>query len=124
MIKPAKLERNKTLLVTLTKKQSEELNAIEMDAFARFEGNIGTIASALGYLRLGHQVGWRVLVLTHNKRTIRNYEEILGISTKEFFPENALGSERSLGMKMANSLGNFWKAVSGDIKIEKKREIS
>lgn len=124
MIKSAKLKRNQKLLVELTKVQSDELNAIELNAFARFEGNIGTIASALGFLRIGHQVGWRVLVLTHNKRTIRNYEEILGISIKEFFPEDAPGADRSIGLKVAKSLGNFWKAVSGDIKIENKREIS
>lgn len=124
MIKPAKLKRNQELLVQLTKKQSEELNEIERQAIARFEGNIGTLGSALGFLRLGYQVGWRVLVLTHNKRTVRNYEEILGISIKETFPEDAAGAERSVGLKIANSLGNFWKAVSGDIKIENKREIS
>lgn len=124
MISPTKLQRNRQLLVTLSEKQSDELNNIEREAIAKFEGSISVLTSALGYLRIGHQVGWRVLVLTHNKRTIRNYEEILGIKTKEFFPENAPGAERSIGLKMADTLGNFWKAVSGDIKIDDKREIS
>ena len=124
MITPAKYKRNVQLLVILSPEQSDELNEIERGAVARFTGSISVLASALGYLRIGHQVGWRVLVLTHNKRTIRKYEEILGIKTKEFFPENAPGAERSIGLKMADALGNFWKAVSGDVKIDDRREIS
>ena len=124
MIKPNKLARNRKLLVELTQNQSDDLNTIERDAIARFEGNIGTLTSALGFLRLGYQVGWRVLVLTHNKRTVRKYEDILGISVREYFPEDAPGAERSIGLKMAKAAGNFWKVVSGDLKIEDKREIS
>ena len=124
MISNSKYQRNRQLLVNLTPEQSSTLNEIELDAIARFSGSISVLTSALGFLRIGYQVGWRVLVLTHNKRTIRKYEEILGIKTKEFFPETAPGSERSIGLKMADTLGNFWKAVSGDVKIDDRREIS
>ena len=124
MIKPNKLARNRKLLVQLNQNQSDGLNTIERDAIARFEGNIGTLTSALGFLRLGYQIGWRVLVLTHNKRTVRKYEDILGISVREYFPKDAPGAERSIGLKMAKAAGNFWKVVSGDLKIEDKREIS
>lgn len=124
MITNTKYQKNFGLLVVLTQDQSDKLNEVERDAIARFSGSISVLTSALGYLRIGHQVGWRVLVLTHNKRTIRKYEEILGIKTKEFFPENAPGAERSIGLKMADTLGNFWKAVSGDVKIDDRREIS
>lgn len=119
-----KLQRNKQLLVHLSPEQTEQLNEIERDAITRFDGSISVLTSALGYLRIGYQVGWRVLVLTHNKRTIRKYEEILGIKTKDLFPENAPGAERSIGLKMADTLGNFWKAVSGDVKIDDRRELS
>jgi len=124
MISQEKYERNKKLLVTLTAEQTEQLNEIEREAVARFSGSISVLTSALGFLRIGHQVGWRVLVLTHNKRTIRKYEDILGIKTKEFFPETSPGAKRSIGLKMADALGNFWKAVSGDVKIDDRREIS
>lgn len=124
MISPKKHARNKRLLVKLSDKQLAELVKIENDAFARFEGDIGVICSAIGFLRLGHQVGWRALVITHSRRTVRKYEEILGINVKEFFPEEPAGSERSLGLKFANTLTNFWRAVSGDLKVEDRREIS
>lgn len=115
--------KNKKLLVKLSEKQKRQLYDVEQEAIAQFSGDISTLMSALGFLRIGHQVGWRVLVITHNKRTIRKYEDILGINIREFFPEEALGSERSLGLKFAKKIGNFWKVVSGDIKVPEKREI-
>lgn len=69
-------------------------------------------------------MGWRVLVLIHNKRTIRKYEDILDINVREFFPAEASQSHRSVGYSIAKKIGNFWKAVSGDIKIDNRREIS
>jgi hypothetical protein len=38
------------------------------------------LEQALGMYALGHHVGLNVLGLVHNKRTIRKYEKILGIS--------------------------------------------
>ena len=124
MISNQKYLKNKSLLARLTKEQSDELNEIELDAIARFDGNISTLISALGFLRLGYQVGWKVLVITHNKRTVRKYEEILRIDIKELFPDEGPGAERSLGLEVAKKIGNFWKVVSGDISVEHKREIS
>lgn len=43
---------------------------------ASFHGDLEDLEAALGMLRLGQHLGWKVLVLIHNKRTIREYEEI------------------------------------------------
>jgi hypothetical protein len=75
-------------------------------------------------LMLGDYVGWKVLVVIHNKRTIRKYEEILGISVRDFFPEEGPVAQRSLGYRIATEIGNFWKVVSGDIPIEDRRELA
>lgn len=101
-----------------------ELIRIEREAIANFYGQLDDLTAALGMLRMGDHFGWRVLVLIHNKRTIRKYEEILNINVREFFPEEAAQSSRSKGYTLAKAIGNFWKAVSGDIKIENRREIS
>ena len=101
---------------------------IERDAFARFTGQIDEYESAVGMLHLGHHVGWKPLVLIHNKRTIKKYEEILGINIREYFPEEGPSAERSLGYKVAKKIGNFWKAVSGEVKDDElksqRREIA
>ncbi len=89
-----------------------------------FRGQFDELESALGMLMMGRLVGWKVIVLIHNKRTIRKYEEILGISIREEFePEGPL-AHKSLGLKIATELGNFWKAVSGETKIEERRELA
>jgi hypothetical protein len=100
------------------------LCAIVNDALERFKGNADELEKAIGMLMFGDYVGWKVLVIIHNKRTIRKYEEILGISVREFFVEEGPIALRSLGYSVAKDLGNFWKAVSGDVSIEDRRELA
>ncbi len=74
-------------------------------------------------LRMGDHFGWKVLVLPHNKRTIRKYEEILGIKIRELFEPEGPSADRSIGYTAIKKLGNFWKAVSGKLKVEGRREL-
>jgi hypothetical protein len=104
--------------------RAEQLVRIANDALNRFSGTADELEKALGMLMLGDYMGWRVLVIIHNKRTIRKYEEILGISVREFFPEEGPVAMRSLGYSIATELGNFWKVVSGDISVEDRRELA
>ena len=101
-----------------------QLASIVNDAINRFSGNADELEKAIGMLMLGDYVGWKVLVLIHNKRTIRKYEEILGISIRDIFVEEGPIALRSLGYSVARDLGNFWKAVSGDVPIEDRRELT
>lgn len=117
-------EFNKERLFNRTLEQEAELIRIEREAIARFSGDITELEAALGVLRVGHHFGWRVLVLIHNKRTLRKYEQILGVTVREFFPAEGPSHERSVGYGWAKKIGNFWKAVSGAIKIEDRRTIS
>lgn len=119
----ADYDKNLTRLAERSAERLAELEAIERDAVARFAGQVEELSGALGMLRLGEHVGWRVLVLVHSKRTIRKYEDILGIKVREFFPEVGPSAERSAGFKFVSKLGNFWKAVSGEIKVDRRREI-
>lgn len=104
--------------------RSVELIAIAQTAAHSFAGSIDELQKAIGMLMTGDLFGWRVLVLVHNKRTIRKYEEILGIDVKEFFPEEGPYAHRSVGYTIATKVGNFWKAVSGDVPIDNRREIT
>lgn len=104
--------------------RNAELDRIEREAIANFRGQLDELEAALGMLRMGDHIGWKVLMLLHNKRTIRKYESILGIKVREFFLDEGPSAERSIGYRWAKKLGNFWKAVSGEIKIEHRREMS
>lgn len=101
-----------------------QLASIVNDSLNRFSGNADELEKAIGMLMFGDYVGWKVLVIIHNKRTVRKYEEILGISIREFFVEEGPIAMRSLGYSVAKDLGNFWKAVSGDVSIEDRRELT
>jgi hypothetical protein len=121
-IRPPKRSREEKL-AKLTPEQDAELRRIEADAIDRFEGVVDELESALGLLRIGHHVGWKVLYLVHSKKTIRKYEDILGVKIRDVFPETGPSSYRSLGLRVAEKLSNFWKAVSGEEKVEGRREL-
>jgi hypothetical protein len=95
-----------------------------LDGISRnFKGQFEELENALGMMFLGRLVGWKVLVLIHNKRTIRKYEKILGIKVRqEFDPEGPL-SHKSLAYDFVLKAGEFWKGVSGDFKIPERRTL-
>lgn len=111
-------------LAQLTPGQRRELQDIEDFAILNFEGTFDELEAALGVLRLGHHLGWKVLYTIHSKRTIRKYEAILGIKIRETFPETGPSSYRSVGYKIVESVSNFWKAISGETPIEDRRKIT
>ncbi len=111
-------------LAILSPEQKTQLQAIEDKAITHFIGNIDELESALGMLRIGHHFGWKVLYLIHSKKTIRKYEEILDIRVRELFPERGASAKRSIGLALADNISNFWKVVSGEIKIDNRKEIN
>jgi len=110
-------------LKILTDDQKVELQNIEDNAIINFKGMLDELESALGMLRIGHHVGWKVLYLIHSKKTIRKYETILNIKVRDIFAETGPSSPRSIGLALAGKFSNFWKVVSGEIKVENKKEI-
>ncbi len=120
---PKKLE-NLQKMVPRSMDREAELIRIEREAIADFKGVLDDLEAALGVLRIGDYIGWKLLLIIHNKRTIRKYEEILNIKIKEFFPDEGSQTSRSNAYKIAKAIGSFWKIVSGDIKVENRREIS
>jgi hypothetical protein len=110
-------------LPKLTRKQLDEMHGIEREAIAKFTGEIQELESALGMLRVGYAFGWKVLYIIHNKRTIRKYESYLDIDVKEYFDEVGSQAERNYAFKFFQKMGQFWKIVSGDVKVEKRKEI-
>ena len=124
MISKAQIRKNLRDLPARSSERNAELEDIERNAIARFHGQLPDLGSALGMLRMGDHIGWRPLVIIHNKRTIRKYEEILDIRIREFFPEVGPSAERSRGYKVALKLGNFWKAVSGEKPVEGRQELT
>jgi hypothetical protein len=74
------------------------------------------LESALGMYMIGFHFGWKVLYTIHSKRTIRKYEELLGISVREEFDELGPDADRTNAYKIMQAVSSFWKMVSGDEK--------
>ena len=111
------------VLAKLTDEQQKKLVDIQENAIAGFVGQLDELESALGMLLMGHHFGWKVLYLIHSKRTIRKYEDILGIKIRDIFPEEGPSSYRSPALALAKKATNFWKVVSGEEKIPDKKKI-
>lgn len=90
-----------------------------------FKGLATTLESAIGAFVVGKKFGWRVLYLVHNKSTIEKYEKLLGVKFREVLPEEGELAHKSVAWQAMKKVGNFWKAVKGEItgvrsgKIEK-----
>lgn len=88
-----------------------------------FVGQFDELEAAIGMYMLGRLVGWKVLVLLHNKRTIKKYETILGgINIREEFEPVTEFSNKSLAFDIVTKLGNFWKGVNGEYDNEELRQ--
>ena len=104
--------------------QEAEALLKRLDIITRdFTGQFDELETAIGMLITGRLLGWRVIALIHNKRTIRKYEEILGISIREEFPEEGPLVGKSPAYKLLKQLGQYWKGVSGEVKVDNKRDL-
>lgn len=94
-----------------------------------FEGDFHELESAIGMYMVGRIVGWKVLLLLHNKRTIKKYETILGgINIRDEFEPTTDFSNKSIAFKIITNLGNYWKGVNGEYSDpelkERRRELA
>lgn len=94
-----------------------EQRAVIDQAVRQYSGMSDTLSSALGALAMGHYVGWRGLLMVHNRQTVRRYEEILGVKFSEIMPERTDQTDRLLGIRIADQLGKFWAVVKSEIRI-------
>ena len=84
-------------------------------AIKDYKGNVQILETAIGALIVGQQVGWKVLLLIHDKKTIRKYEKALGINFRDHMGETGPLSNKSIAWCAVQKVSNFWKAVSGEI---------
>lgn len=87
-------------------------------ASAEFTGDLHVLQAAIGALMMGRLYGWRVLKLILSHRTFKRYQDTLGIQFKEVCPERGVLYEKSIGCKVADATGAFWKVVRGMVKID------
>jgi len=84
-------------------------------ATKNFTGPLDTLEGAIGYLMIGRKFGWRVMFLIHRQSTVKRYEKILGIASKEVMPEEGVWAKKSVAYMALKRVTNYWKAVKGEI---------
>ena len=109
-------------LLEISTAEAVRRHAVMDEAIRSFRGNLDELEGAVGMYMLGHRMGWKVLYIIHSKKTVRQYEAILGIDVRAEFEEEGPDVERSLGFLAVRAVSNFWKFVSGEVKIDLDRE--
>jgi hypothetical protein len=102
---------------------NNELGKIADAAWKNYKGDATIIESAIGTMFLGRRLGWRPLMLIHDRRTIQKYEKILGISFQESFEPEGPDHKKSIAYSALKSAKDFWKAVKGEIPNIKTKKI-
>lgn len=92
-------------------------------AIKDYRGQVPTLEAAIGSLLVGQKLGWKVLYLVHDKRTIKKYEDILKVNFRGILPEAGPLAHKSLAYMTVEKLSNFWKAVKGETPIKRRKEV-
>ena len=78
-----------------------------------YVGDLGVLESAVGAVLIAQLYGWKVLRMCHGSNAYAKYERMLGIKFKDECPETTDLSRKSLGLRSAEAIGNFWLVVQG-----------
>lgn len=128
-MKTGKMVYQCKLMTQILEKRQDTIepdNLVEIldSAIENYSGQVPELEAAIGMLVTGRRYGWKVMYLVHSKRTIKKYEKILGIEDiREILPETSDRTHKSVAWKLSQKVGNFWKAVKGEIKGVKSPEI-
>jgi len=79
-----------------------------------YKGDIPLLEKALGAYFVGRRVGWKVMYVLHDVKTIRKYEQILKINFREEFKDYEDLAHRTRAYQAIQLISNFWKAIKGE----------
>lgn len=103
---------------------SENRQQVLSNAVESFTGDPRDLSNAIGFYHMGLFFGWRFLYMIHGKRMVRKYEKILSIKVSQEFNPISEHSYRSSGLcSICDKQLNYWKVVTGEIKVPGKRHI-
>ena len=105
------------------KYSEKQLIGIVDSTIGRYKGDSRRISNAIGYLMMDGVLGWKVTLLMHDRKSIKDYESVLQIDSRKFFPEFGPLAEKSVACRGMKKVGNFWKAVKGEIPAAAKNKI-
>jgi hypothetical protein len=105
--------------------QEEDLRAI-CHAWERYTGDVTVFESAVGALLVGRLIGYDGLRVLHSWRTLRNYEDLLGLEGgfKSVLKTRTSDSRRLNGVRRADTFAAFWKALGAGVASEPDAKVA
>jgi hypothetical protein len=80
-----------------------------------YKGDITELERAIGAVFVGRQMGWKVLLLVHDRKTIKRYEETLDLEFREpNMPDVGEYAHKSVAWSAVQKVASFWRAVKGE----------
>ena len=102
----------------------KELVQLIDKAIEGFMGDFHQLEAAIGVLMAGRRMGWKPLLLIHDRKTIKKYEKILNVTFKEILPEVGDKADKSIAWVAVQKVTSFWKAVKGEISGIKSSQVN
>jgi len=106
------------------KMNDEQFDELIEGTIKNFKGDLSDLCSAVGALVVGRYMGWRVIKIIFSPLTYRKYRKVLGVDYKDILSEEDQYSNKSVGLKLAKKLDDFWDIVHGrsGVKIDLKQK--
>ncbi len=101
----------------------KELNDHLAKRIRKYKGNIHELEKAIGCLFVGREMGWKVMLLVHDRKSIAKYEELVALDFRKELLEVGPSADKSVAWALVQKVSSFWKAVKGEIPNVKTPEF-
>ena len=100
-------------------------NMTDQELFAKidqvsrdYHGQVDDLAAVVGMLMVGRLYGWQVMRLATGRRHWALAIKLFG-DPKEMMPPRTALSSKSVGLRLADTAGDFWQVIRGQVKTRK-----
>jgi len=106
-------------------KNDEELMKQIEDLTKGYKGDISNFYEAVGMVVVGRLFGWKVIRLVSSGRSWTFTNALFG-DLKELLPERGQYAYKSVGLKIADELGDYWEFIKRhkSMPIEQRKMIN
>lgn len=92
----------------------EDLLAHIDQRLREYKGDVTQLERAVGAAILGRRLGWKVLLLVHDRKTVEKYERLLKLNFKVVMAPEGDTAHKSVAWVAVQKVSSFWKAVKGE----------
>ena len=92
-------------------------------AIKDYSGPVSPLLTSIGFLMVGRKFGWKVMFLMHSQTTVRKYENILNIKSRDVMPVEGPLARKAVCWDLLQKITNFWRAVNGEVPGAKTQEV-